>query len=71
MPRFGLRAEQLARQAHRLRKGGLVAAAQVQSVEIDGIMGVCARYVSARNPNKGDAGSNKEDHAAEGVNRDA
>ena len=45
-PRFDLRAEQLVQEARRLRKGGLVAAAQVQTVKIDDVMEFFARYVS-------------------------
>ena len=54
-PRFDLRAEQLVENARRLRKGGLVAAAQVQTVKIDDIMEFFATYVSEWNPNKDDA----------------
>ena len=51
-PRFDLRAEQLVQQARRLRKAGLVAAAQVRIVKIDDVMELFARYVSEWNPNK-------------------
>ena len=68
-PRFDLRAEELVKEARRLRKGGLVAAAQVQTVKIDDVMEFFARYVSEWNPNKDDAGEEKEDHVAEKVNR--
>ena len=69
-PRFDLRAEQLVENARRLRKGGLVAAAQVQTVKIDDVMEFFAGYVSEWNPNKDDAGEDKEDHVAEKVNRE-
>ena len=42
-PRFDLRAEQLVQEARRLRKGGLVAVAQVQTVKIDDVMEFFAR----------------------------
>ena len=51
-PRFDLRAEQLVQEARRLRKAGLVAAAQVRIVKIDDVMEFFARYVSEWNPNK-------------------
>ena len=70
-PRFDLRAEQLVQQARCLRKAGLVAAAQVQTVKIDDVMEFFARYVSEWNPNKDDAGGEKQDHVAEKVNRDS
>ena len=70
-PRFDLRAEQLVQAARRLRKGGLVAAAQVHTVKIDDVMEFFGRYVSEWNPNKDDAGEDKEDHVAEKVNRES
>ena len=70
-PRFDLRAEQLVQEARCLRKAGLVAAAQVQTVKIDDVMEFFARYVSEWNPNKDDAGEEKQDHVAEKVNRDS
>ena len=45
-PRFDLRAEQLVREARRLRKAGFVAVAQVRTVKIDDVMEFFARYVS-------------------------
>ena len=70
-PRFDLRAEQLVQEARWLRKAGLVAAAQVQTVKIDDVMEFFARYVSEWNPNKDDAGEEKQDHVAEKVNWDS
>ena len=66
-PRFDLRAEQLVREARRLRKAGLVAAAKVQSVNIDDVVDFFSTYVSEWNPNKDDAGKGKEEHVAERV----
>ena len=70
-PRFDLRAEQLVEEARRLRKGGFVAAAQVQTVKIDDVMEFFARYVSEWNPNKDDAGVEKEEHVAYNANKDS
>ena len=67
-PRFDLRADQLVQEARRLRKAGLVAAAKVQTVNIDDVMEFFSRYVSEWNPNKDDAGKGKEEHVAERVN---
>ena len=68
-PRFDLRADALVRNAKRLRKEGLVGAAKVQSVRIDDILDLFSLYVSEWNPNKDDAGEEKEDHVGEKVNR--
>ena len=70
-PRFDLRAEQLVQAARRLRKRGLVAAAQVQTVKIDDVMVFFGRYVSEWNTNKYNAGEDKEDHVAEKLNRES
>ena len=48
-----------------------MAAAQVQSVASGDIMERFAMHVSEWNPNKDGAGNEKEDHAAERVNRDS
>ena len=42
-----------------------MAAAQVQTVKTDDVMEFFGRYVSEWNPNKDDAGKDKEDHVAE------
>ena len=70
-PRFDLRAEQLVEEARRLRKGGFVAAAQVQTVKIDDVMEFFGRYVSEWNPNKDGVGEEKEDRVGEKVNRES
>ena len=46
-------------------------AAQVQSVRIDDILDFFSLYVSEWNPNKDDAGEEKEDHVGEKVNRES
>ena len=48
-----------------------MAAAQAQTVKIDDVMEFFATYVSEWNPNKDDAGEEKEDHVAEKVNRES
>ena len=48
-----------------------MAAAQVQTVRIDDVMECFARYGSEWNPNKDDAGEEKQDHVAEKVNRES
>ena len=58
-PRFDLQAERLVQNARRLRKAGLVAAAKVQTENIDDVMDFFSRYVSEWNPNKDDAGKGK------------
>ena len=42
-----------------------------ETVKIDDVMEFFARYVSEWNPNKDDAGEEKQDHVAEKVNRDS
>ena len=51
-PRFDLRAEALVEKARQLRKGGLVAAAKVQTAKIDDVLDFFAQYISEWNPNK-------------------
>ena len=68
--RFDLRAAQLVRETQRLRIGGLVAAAQVQTMKTDAVMEFFARYVSEWNPNKEDAGEEQEERVAYNANRD-
>ena len=64
VPRFDLRAEQLVQETERLRIGGLVAAAEVQTMKTDDVMEFFAQYVSKWNPNKEDAAEEKEEHVA-------